>query len=148
MSPSGRPGGEPRFAREVFEASRAIDEAFAQGFALTPMMAAAERAAPDVADSSRTAIELRGIYVDPEAKPIEPNSYDVRQARRPGVESGHPRIEISPYEMARLSGCLGKPFLAGPPDQLTRLSDSAVFRVTRLYVTPNGTAYLYVNKAG
>ncbi len=140
--------GDPRFAREVYEASRAIDEEFAAEWTLTPYMAAAERAAPDVPDTSRQVVTLRAVYADPEAKPMEPNSYDVRQYRRPGVEGGSPRAEISPHEMARLSCVLGVAFQAGPPDHLQRVSDGAQFRVTRMFVTANGVAQLHLNRIG
>jgi hypothetical protein len=136
----------PRFAREVFAASRAVDREFAQDFAFAPFMAAAERAAPDVVDPSRASVTLRAVYVDPEAKPIEPNSYDVRQARRPGVESGVPQVEISPAEMARLSSALGVPFVIGAPDHLQRVEDGAWFRVLSAFVTPNGLTRLKVNR--
>ena len=138
----------PRFAREILEASRAVDEEFAQEFAFAPFTAAAERAAPDVPDPSRASATLRAVYVDPEAKPLEPNSYDVRQARRPGVESGQPYVELSPAEILRLSGELGQPFVIGPADHLQRLADGATFRVSAVFMTPNGLIRAKVNKIG
>jgi hypothetical protein len=138
----------PRFAREVFEASRAIDREFAEDFAFSPFAQAAEKAAPDVADTTRASVTLRAVYVDPHAKLIEPDSYDARQARRPGVESGMPHVEISPHEVARLGVALGVPFVIGAADHLQRLSDGATFRVSAVFMTPNGLIRAKVNKIG
>jgi hypothetical protein len=137
-----------RFDVAAHTAFRAVDKAFAGAFVFAPFMPAKERAAPDVADPSRSRVTLCAVYVDPEAKPIEPNSYDVRQVRRPGVESGHPHIEISPAETARLSEELQMPFVIGEADHLQRVKDGAWFRVASLFVTANGLVRLKVNKIG
>jgi hypothetical protein len=108
-------------------------------YVLTPMQAAADVNAPEVADTSRAIATITAIPIQPEAKPTMPNSWDTRQYRRPGVESGHPQVWISPAVVAALGLVVKK------PDQLMRQSTGETFRVTSVFPTNSGGLKCNVN---
>lgn len=137
------------FAADVLDATTAIDEVMAEQFMLTPMMRSADKNAPDTTDSSRASVTLNAIFFDPEAKPMMPNSYDVREYRRPGVESAHPKISVSPSEIANQTAAdNGVPFTVQVPDIMTRLLDSSVWRVSSIFTAKSGKLVLSVNLIG
>jgi len=84
------------FDAEVLEASAALDAEFADLWTLKPFKPARDPNGSPVSDASRAIGTFPAIYFDPASKWIEPNSFDPREARRPGVETSTPRIEISP----------------------------------------------------
>ena len=92
-------------------------------------------------------LSLVGVFVEKEAKPSEPNSYDPRQARRPGVGGVEVWCEISPLALeTALAGLpVATPFVFRPGDQIQRAS-GAVFSVTAVYVSVSGLLRLRVNQ--
>lgn len=134
----------PAFDLEVLDASLAIDAEFAGDYVFSPFALGADRSAPEAPDSTRLSAPLVAIFVDPEARPVMPNSWDTREYRRPGVESSSPHLEISAAELTRL----GPSFTVKAGDQFQRVDDGAVYRVKAIYVTPNGTARVKINKIG
>lgn len=136
------------FAAEVLEATAAIDEIMAEPFVLTPMKAAADRNAPAVLDGSRAEATFNAIFFDPEAKPMMPNAYDVREWRRPGVESGHPRVSVSPAEIAAQTCANGAPFAILPSDLMTRCSDGKIWKAATPFQAKSGKLVIPVNLVG
>ncbi len=133
------------FAAAIVAATAAVDAYMGEAFAVQPMTDAADKTLPPVVDPSRPILAaVAAVYLDPEAKPTMPNSYDPRQVRRPGVESGHPRILLSPSAVAALPAG----FRFGRHDRLTRLSTGAVFRVSAVYPMAGGSLRLDVNLIG
>ncbi len=129
------------------EAGASTDAVFADAFAFTPMAPAAERAAGELPDASRTATQLCAVFFDAETKPVEPNSWDTREYRRPGIEAGAPRLEISLSELRRLYFQLGVAFAVQPGDLFNRLKDNSAWRAHAVFATVSGTLRVKLNKA-
>jgi hypothetical protein len=72
-----------------------------------------------------------------------PRGYDPRADQRPGVESGMPKILISPAAMATLPAAAA--FQAG--DRLTQVATGRVFRVAAVFAMAGGSMKLRVNLA-
>lgn len=136
------------FAAEALDATAATDSVLAEPWLLTPMKAPADKTAAAVADTSRAIVTINGNYSDKPAKTTMPNSYDPREARRPGLESGSPRLRITPYEIARLAVLLAAPFVIRPPDILQRAADGVSWRVASIEPMAGGTLLLSLNVLG
>lgn len=136
------------FFELAVQADASVDRLYGEDFAFSPFVAGADRTAPDSPDGSRAAVMLRAVFVDPEMKPLEPNSFDVRQVRRPGFESGAPAIELSAFEVGRQSCALGSPFVVNVADHLERLKTTTVYRVKAIFVSATGLVRLKVSIVG
>lgn len=136
------------FARSAMKAGRAIDRIMGEEFTLTPFCEAPERTAAAVSDDSRSSVTFRAVFLDPQAKPTEPNSYDARQYKRPGIVTGKPCIEIFPAERARICALIGAPFQVQPPDQLFRRETGVTYSVAGMFGTDAGILRLEVNLIG
>jgi hypothetical protein len=134
----------PAFAALAVSASAAIDAVMAEPFAFTPMAYGADKTAPPAADPSRAAATVNATFLDPEAKPLMPNSYDPREARRPGLESGTPRLWISPGEIANQAAG----FAVQPGDVFLRQADGVSWRVSSVKPTAGGAIRCAVNMLG
>lgn len=138
----------PNFAALAVGATAAIDNIMAEPFAFTPMMKPADKTAADVADSSRAVATVNAIYLDRDAKSVMPNSYDPREQRRPGLESGTPRLWISPNEIANQTAGAGAPFIVHAGDQFERLSTGITYRISSVKPTAGGAFRCEINVLG
>lgn len=131
------------FEADSVDADQAIDGLFAEPMAFAPYMPAADRTAPDVVDISRAAIAVvNAVFLDPEVKRVgDPDE------RKPGIETGMPRIEVSLYEIQQQTAALGVQFLARRCDRFTR-GNGDVYRVNAVFVDLNGNVKTKANKIG
>lgn len=136
-----------RFDREVIDASRVIDEEFASAWRFTPMSQGDDKTSPPVHDATRVACHVSATYFDPEAKPEMPNSYDVRQYRRPGVAAGAPRLHISESEIVAQRRC-NPSFAVLAGDLFESAANSFALRVMAVRPTATGELRCTVNLAG
>ncbi len=136
----------PNFAPFAAAATAAVDAIMGEPFAFQPMMRAPDRTAADVFDSSRAGTPtINAIFLDKIAKPNFPDSYDTRQQKRPGLESGMTRLRISPSEVARQAAA-NPAFDVKATDQFTRLSDGSVWRVSSIEPLAGGTLLCSINR--
>lgn len=131
------------FEADCVDADQAIDGLFAEPMAFAPYMLAADRSAADVPDTSRSAIAfVNAVFLDPELKRVgDPDE------RKPGIETGMPRIEVSLYEIQQQTAALGAQFLVKMADRFTRANGS-VYRVSAVFVDLNGNVKTKANKIG
>lgn len=132
----------PRFDAEVFAATAAVDEEFAEGVVLRPY-AAPDPRSPATPDVTRDVVCLCGVWIDHPADPHEPNAYDSREYKRPGIVSGEPRLEISASQTACFTD-----FAVKRGDMVDRTSNQSRYEVRSVFVTPNGTIKLTLNRVG
>lgn len=129
-------------------ATAAIDAVMAEPFAFTPMMKPADKTAADVMDSSRAPGTVNAIYLDRDARSVMPNSFDPREQRKPGLESGTPRLWISPSEIANQTAAQGSPFLVHASDQFMRVSTGVTYRIASVKPTAGGALRCEINVIG
>lgn len=134
----------PAFVALAVQATASIDAVMAEPFTFMPMIAAADKTAPRAADASRAIATVNATFLDPEQKPLMPNSYDVREVRRPGVESGGPRLWISPNEIANQP----QGFSVRAGDVFKRQADGISWLVNSVKPTAGGALRCAVNILG
>ena len=115
----------------------------AEPWQLLPRKAGAEATAPVVQDLDRPQIPFSATFLDSEAKPEMPNSYDRRQVRRPGIESGKAILMLSPAAQVSMAGVAIR-----PQDLMIRLADAKVWRVGSTFKMAGGTIRLHINLSG
>lgn len=138
----------PQFDEEVFIATEAIDEVFAERFIHHPYMQPANKQASAVPDPTRATVPLRGVWME-RATHLrathlrEPNAYDPHEARRPGTIGNLPTVEFafSTYS------CFVD-FQVRDGDQIERLATRTMYRAKAATVTPNGTVSVPMNYLG
>ncbi len=135
------------FAQLALDATAAVDEVTAEAWLLKPQ-ARPDPTGPIVPDTTRPEVLVFGTYADPEAKPVEPNSYDRRQARRPGLESGTPRLIVSSAALATAAALAGAPVAIVEGDQLVRQADSITWGVATAFDMAGGSLKLGINLVG
>jgi len=120
-----------RFDREVLDACRAVDAEFSECILYLPRAPSDDRSAADAADTGRPTLTLRGVFIEKYADPKEPNSYDVRQARRPGMATVDLWLEIAPgeIEQALMTYNLAAPFKTRADDMIQRVENGATYRI-------------------
>lgn len=131
------------FAAEVLEATAACDDVMAELFTLTVMTRVSNTGSASP-DSTKMPIPFYATFRDPDAKSILPNGYDIRSDLRPGVQSSHPRVQISPAQIALLP----TPFVIKKDDLLTRDVDGKVWGVNSVSVSTGGIVRAFVNLVG
>lgn len=131
------------FEANCVDADQAIDGLFAEPMAFAPYMLAPDRSGADVVDPSRAAIAfVNAVFLDPEVKRAgEP------EEKKPGIETGMPRIEVSLYEAQQQTAVLGVPFLVKMADRFTR-ANGTVYRVSAVFIDLNGNVKTKANKIG
>lgn len=120
----------------------------AEAFAFTPMMKAADKTAGDVMDSSRPCGIVSAAYDDPIAKPTMANSFDPREQRKPGLESGKPILSISPAEIACQTARIGRLFVVQAGDQFMRRSTGITYRIMSVETLAAGVVRCSINILG
>lgn len=132
----------PAFDDEVLAATAAVDAVFAEAFTLRPY-AKPNLNGPEQPDPARDTVQLVGVWRTKAADPREPDSYDKREWRRPGVESATPHVEFSASALACLSGL---EIRAG--DHVERLSTGVAYLARTPTFSPNGTMTVPLNYLG
>lgn len=135
------------FAQLALDATAAVDEITAEAWLLQPR-AKPDPSAPVVIDTTRPEVIVLGTYADPEATPEMPNAYDRHQVRRPGVESGRPRLIVSPAALAAAAVLAGAPVTIVQNDQLVRQADGVTWRVATAFGMAGGSLKLGLNLVG
>lgn len=139
------PGG--LFVAEAVAATAAVDAIMAEAWSFAPFMRAADRTAGEVADPSRAAGAVNAIFLDKTAKPELPRSYDPREQRRPGLESGTPRLKISAHELVRQRAA-DAAFEVRACDRFTRAADGVTWRVSSVEPLAGGSLLATINVLG
>ena len=133
----------PAFDDEVLGMAAEVDAVYAEDFVIRPYARAADKRAPAAPDPARGVASLPGVWFDKPADPHEPNNYDVREWKRPGVSAGGPWIEFSPAALAGLVG-----FELRDGDYIDRLSSNTAYMVRSTFFTPSGTLRVPVTRLG
>ena len=116
---------------------------FGEDFVIRPYAPAADKRAPDAPDTSRAVVTLMGIWREKTSELKEPNAYDTREYRRPGLASEVPTIEFS---AAALSAFVTFEIRDG--DHIERLATRNVYRARTATFSANGTLRVPLNRLG
>lgn len=152
----------PNFAALALDATAAVDGVMAEPWAFLPMAKPADKTAADVSDDSRQGGIVNATYLDRVApRELITQGYNTPQKRPPGVETGTPRLWVSPAEVGAQEAALGVPFTVRAADQFERLStcelDTSgqpilgtgdVWRVASVEPTAGGALRCNVNRLG
>ena len=132
------------FAAEVLDATAACDEVMAEAVHVLTPMATTSNTGPAGPDPSRQSVVFMATFRDPEAKPLIPDGYDPRTFQRPGTQSSHPRVQVTPAQMAMLP----LPLVIKNGDLLTRAADGKIWQVSSSSVSTSGILRAPVNLVG
>ena len=130
----------PRFRDDALTAFALVDEVFAEDFVVTPYAEAADKRAAPAPDTTRAVVTLPGVWRARPIDPKEPNAYDQREYRRPGVAGDLPTVEFSPAALAAFPGI---EIRSG--DQILRVETGQSFLAQTPVPSANGLLRVRVN---
>lgn len=133
----------PAFDAEVLDATAVVDELYGEEFIVRPYSTGANVNAPLAPDLTRDVVSLVGIWIVKPANPREPNEWDVREYRRPGVEGDIVHVEFSASAIACLVG-----FEIREGDRIERAETCTAYTARMASFTSNGTMRVTMNLLG
>jgi hypothetical protein len=133
----------PAFDDYALDAFAETDAIFSEDFVIRPYANPADKRAPAAPDATRDTVSIPGVWFDKPADQHEPNAYDTREWRRPGVSAGAPYVEFSPSAFGAILG-----FELRDGDRIDRLSSNTAYQVRSTFFTPSGILRAPVSRLG